>query len=716
MSSRAIRRLERQKLGDLGGTPEVSTPGSDDLSEGESAIPAVKSYNAFSFLGDDDESASADEPPLDDGLLPSITQTHTTVNASPRDPPAAKKKKNKKKNKPKRTELDDVELDKYLEEVKQRDLKAGRVLIPKDIITTPVENATEDQFEWEYNEEDHIESYDPGYKYFTSQRLRDSLALLSINSVKYLDADNEFQNLFGKLSMDIIDDANTTTSLAITPEVLQQFKRLARLTRGWSGKDRRGIPGTTRKLLFTRIRDDWLPTAQKPLGMEEISMPELVDYLAYCNPETEYAEISDKLENERRCGVKYFRFTKLNNSVQERVANTRFYAAVVMTPDPESLMQLLLQTPYHAETLLQVAMVLLRQGGDKSTSNALVERALFVFDRSLHKSFHELLHEAKNGLIRLPYEAFMNRQFYLCLFRYIIILGERLTYFTAFTYCKLLLSLNPAQDPLGVRYFIDYYAIMGEEYQWLVRYAESPLLTTYVKWLTPGVAFLAVLAHLRLGDSVAARQLLQQAFESHRYSAYRLLELYGDVSHLPHHKGLPDSTEVALATETYLVRVGVMWKEELEKNFLGQELAKLFANSEEQIPTHGGKGGIFNATSSFVSSLWGGGTKRGEENETVTEIPYNLIRFAILSGENKVMAHVPEKVWARDDVFEYDVLPPKDETQSYNEFTGVGVQGIIVDTLLDYVDQNVLGAIIQNQTGDDLTDLIDRLELDGAEE
>ncbi len=32
----------------------------------------------FSFLVTT-ESASADEPPLDDGLLPSITQTHTTA-------------------------------------------------------------------------------------------------------------------------------------------------------------------------------------------------------------------------------------------------------------------------------------------------------------------------------------------------------------------------------------------------------------------------------------------------------------------------------------------------------------------------------------------------------------------------------------------------------------------------------------------------------------
>ena len=54
--------------------------------------------------------------------------------------------------------------------------------------------------------------------------------------------------------MNTIEDANSTTSMGMSPEMLQQFKRLAKLTRGWGGKDRRGIPGTTRKLISPKLK------------------------------------------------------------------------------------------------------------------------------------------------------------------------------------------------------------------------------------------------------------------------------------------------------------------------------------------------------------------------------------------------------------------------------------------------------------------------------
>lgn len=136
--------------------------------------------------------------------------------------------------------------------------------------------------------------------------------------------------------------------------------------------------------------------------MEEIKPDDYVKFLDYKEDTADLEELQLKLNKEVNLGVKYFQFSKINN-IKERVANTRFYASVVMSPDPESLMQQLQQYPYHVETLLQVAMVLLRQGDNKSASNALVERALFAFDRSLHKGFHELLYQASNGLARLPY-------------------------------------------------------------------------------------------------------------------------------------------------------------------------------------------------------------------------------------------------------------------------------------------------------------------------
>ena len=86
-------------------------------------------------------------------------------------------------------------------------------------------------------------------------------------------------------------------------------------------------------------------------------------------------------------------------------------------------------------------------------------------------------------------------------------LGERLTFLTALSYCKFLLSLSPADDPLGVRYFLDYYSIMSEEYEYLIRFTKSPLATTYEKWLTPGLAFSTVLAYSNLDDVENAKSM-----------------------------------------------------------------------------------------------------------------------------------------------------------------------------------------------------------------
>ena len=130
--------------------------------------------------------------------------------------------------------------------------------------------------------------------------------------------------------MEAIDDANASTALAVSPEVLQQFKRLARLTRGWGGKDRRGVPGTTRKLLMSKIKDDWLPTTLKPMNMDEIRADDYVKFLDYKEEEVSVEELQMKVKSEAELGVKYFQFSKIND-IKERVANTRFYASVVMT-------------------------------------------------------------------------------------------------------------------------------------------------------------------------------------------------------------------------------------------------------------------------------------------------------------------------------------------------------------------------------------------------
>ena len=713
MSSRALRRLERQKLeNELSISPEPERNGNDESDFDDSPISKPKA-NAFALLNDGDNETDDEENSDNDNKEDESTEQTRATPKQPNEPP--KNKNNKKKQQQKKAttnkkkqqnkivdEYDDDEFDKILEQMKIKDDQTTTLSVTNQKTLINVYD-----FEEELDEiTTPTPDFDSNFKAFTINRLKQSLSLLSIKSVGSLDQDNEYKNLFGNLSMNTIEDANSTTSMGMSPEMLQQFKRLAKLTRGWGGKDRRGIPGTTRKLIFSKIKDDWLPTTLKPLNMEEIKPDDYVKFLDYKEDTADLEELQLKINKEVNLGVKYFQFSKINN-IKERVANTRFYASVVMSPDPESLMQQLQQYPYHVETLLQVAMVLLRQGDNKSASNALVERALFAFDRSLHKGFHELLYQASNGLARLPYERFMNRQFYLCLFRYITALGERSTFYTALAYCKLLLSLSPAEDPLGVRYFIDFYALMSEEWKYMVQFAESPLVTTYTRWYTPGIAFSTVLAHLKLNQEEKARGALKKAFEAHPYTAYKLYKQIGLSNDLSLSEGsFKIDTEVEIATETYLVRCTIMWNDQSHRQFLHDELEKLFSDWKLQ-----------NSNNGVFSSILGSFGFKDNKKES-NNAPFNLLRFAILSGENKIMAKLPQQLWSRNDIFEYDILPPKQDEEQTVLMGLLKKDESIVDHLLDYVDQNLLGSIIQSRTADEgnFDEIIRGLELQNVEE
>lgn len=661
MSSRALKRLERSKAL---ASPEPE-PAADEKVEYKPKV------NAFAFLNGDSDSESDEKQ--------SEPEPEAPPEPTPKEPtPPARRKKAKKrvKNTSVSDKESDSDLDEFLAEISRRDKAAS---------PTPVAQSDKGLAREEWDDEDGPVFYaDSNFMAFTGERLKSCLPLLSIGLAKNLDPDTELKNLFGNLSLEAIEDANNTTSLGASPEVLAQFKKLARLTRGWSGRDHRSVPGTARKLLLTRIKDDWLPTSQRPLSMEELTPEKVLATKQYKLDGEDYALLEKKLDNEEHLGVKYFQFSKIP-SMPDRMANSMFYASVVITPAPDALMQLLQQNPYHPETLLQVAMIMRRQGSDKSTSNALVDKALFVFDRSFNKRFHELLLDGHTELLRLPYERLCNRQFYLAMFRLISGLGERSTFFTALTYCKFLLALSPAEDPLGVRYFIDHYAILAEEFQYLVDFVESPLTTTYAQWYTPGLAFSHVLALLHLKKTEAARDALKKAFSAHTYCCTQMLQLIGLLSNVEvRKKDLQKNELTELANETYLARAKILWSDAGHRQFLHDELLALFAQRRD-------------------NKLWLLSWFAKEEKSA--DLPVNLIRFAVLSGENQVLAKVPQQVFDRDDMFEYDVMPPKDDTVAYDVFTGVADAEKATDALLDYVDHNMLSTIVQSRSGAEFENL-----------
>lgn len=63
---------------------------------------------------------------------------------------------------------------------------------------------------------------------------------------------------------------------------------------------------------------------------------------------------------------------------------------------------------------------------------------------------------------------FLCRALYVGLFKHILYVGGRACYRTALEFCKLLLALDPEEDPLAIVLAIDFYALRAREYQWLV--------------------------------------------------------------------------------------------------------------------------------------------------------------------------------------------------------------------------------------------------------
>jgi tetratricopeptide (TPR) repeat protein len=574
MSSRALRRLERQREQSL---EPVDTPVDSPVV----APIRTKKKNLYAMMDvadsesdhADNDSSSENETKIKEPIKVSIPTK------------SQKKKKSKKLKAPAENAPTDDDFDQLLSQYGVKPEQSKTIDLADD-------------------EDDKTSPLDLSFTHYTLPKQLKSCRLLKIEH-KDLDPDNEYLQLFGKLSQEAIDDANSTTSTSIPPEQLAQIKKLARVVRGWGGRDKRAIPGTSRKLVMTKIRDDWIPTPKSDLTMHEIELNQLVrDKLG--RSEDWEDVIREEYEKELSQGLRYFKFER---SEVSKVISTQFYSSVVLAPNHEALSTILMKSPYHIETILQMALILIRQG-DKSNSNGLIERGLFIFDRSFKQSF-----ELGNGLSRFPFNYYLNRQFYLTLFRYVEVLTKKGTYYTAWNYARLLLSLDPKEDPYGVRYFIDFYALISGEYVWLIKFYESALVKTYEEWMTPNLMYSYALALLLNNAENEAKEALKEAFEKYPYLGHKLLSL--------EYESLDATVEIM--TESYLLQYKIIWKEKIE--FLINTLSEI-------------SGSVNNGKMMKYSS-----------------IPENLLRYVILSGEGKIMSKIPSHWWDDNQIYEFDVLP-----------------------------------------------------------
>ena len=153
-------------------------------------------------------------------------------------------------------------------------------------------------------------------------------------------------------------------------------------------------------------------------------------------------------------------------------------------------------------------------------SGDLLERALFSFGRSVHSSFTTAVAEGK---ARLDFRRPENREFWLAGWRYITNLGQRGTWRTAYEWAKLLLSLDPDNDPLCTVLVLDQLALRAGQATHLLKLADSTFFSK--RWRSRvNVAISASLAEYKNKERSRSEYELKRAMSRYPWVFTRLFQ------------------------------------------------------------------------------------------------------------------------------------------------------------------------------------------------
>jgi hypothetical protein len=288
---------------------------------------------------------------------------------------------------------------------------------------------------------------------------------------------------------------------------------------------------------------------------------------------------------------------------------------------------------YHISTLLQVSEIA-KQQRDNATASDLLERALFTFGRSVHSTFSTNL---AAGKARLDFRRPENREFWLAIWRYIGTLTVRATWRTALEWAKLMLSMDPEQDPYCIRLLFDQLALRGRDPQAVVDLVETDYLQRL--WKVPlNLAFSVALAHDRLKQPQKARSTLKNAIKEYPWVAARLCKEL-DITPIP--KPIwgrePNGDYQELLCQLYVPKAKDLW------------------NTTE------GTTLLVEVCYSFEEEL-----SMGEDPYWLAQIPdIDLARHVILSDDRSLMALLDTSIKSKFTSVS-DPLPPDDSMQSYD--------------------------------------------------
>ncbi|KAI5289768.1 hypothetical protein KEM54_003260 [Ascosphaera aggregata] len=352
--------------------------------------------------------------------------------------------------------------------------------------------------------------------------------LLAIDS-RSLNAINEMKKLFGNIVLQNESSSSSRNRRSGRSNINQPRFALdlgtaltGRFSPASQGKDFAGA--AMKRNVLMQSKDDWPWAPSGGLGMEVVE--------------------------KRLTGSTLYR---LVYHAAYRDVQTQFEMAVE-SMQPEALIRHLQFNPYHLSTLLQVSEIAKHQG-DHAVSADLLERALFNIGRSVHSSFSSLL---KEGRARLSFEIKENRELWLTAWRYILNLGMKGTWRTAYEWAKLLLSLQP-DDPYCISLILDSLAIRGRQQKHFVDLCAHPFYNE--RWnALPSIQCTLALAYLILGDEAEGTRQLKKAIARYPWIFCRIAQEY-NIDPIP--KSIwgaqAPNDEQHLFAELYLERSKDLW-------------------------------------------------------------------------------------------------------------------------------------------------------------
>ena len=448
-------------------------------------------------------------------------------------------------------------------------------------------------------------------------------SLLSIDTA-HLHVANEMRRLFGRAAFDA-DREERAEARSRNARQDQDQLSLSEAVAGRNSRSGAGLPAILRrKNIFMDGREDWPKATGNGLGMV--------------------------IDETKSNGIVVYRFTH-NTAYKQTQAE---FSHCVGLMDPATMVTLLRLNPYHISTLLQVAEIA-KSERDHSTAGELIERALFAFGRTVHSSFANTMAQGK---ARLDFRRPENREFWLACWRYIGNISMRATWRTALEWARLLLSLDPENDPYCICLSIDRLALRAQQAQIFLDLAGSQFFQD--RWNTlVNIAYSVGLAERVLGNKEKGRELLSKAIQHFPWVASRIFQQL-DLGNLPPSTwGKAATTDNdALHAEIY-AQLGPMdlWKR--------PEYAAFLKNTATDVSTT-------------------------HDVESTISIDRRIARFVILADLPTLIGHLPRTLTA-DIGSMSDPVPPEAQILEY-EIPGMqrglqeeGIANMVVDRPREFI-------------------------------